>query len=551
MPIKVIKQGGDIPSNQVGVATNPRAENSLSELSFEGHPRPLNSNVYTNKLNHTSTGKLIYKPFPIVPFTSLLSDYSEVSSYQSTDEFTDVRIKGDFIFVGAQYANTGSTSSSASTRVSVGTVLIYKLDGTHWATIPSPAPGERSYYGFGSSLDYDPSVGKIYVGAIDSGQTTGGILHIYDWDESQKFTTSDWGTPTIVQASDRVAGQKDWFGWIVRAIDGKVVVSASKGGPNSYGKVYVYNSDGSGEVAITPSGSYYTSNHVNFGCSIDVDGNATDGYKIAIGAVDWNDTGGTHRNGAAFVYNIDGTGEVMILPATLTPARRVYDYGHGVAIDVSAGKIFITSPDTTNTNVGYTNGRDNGTIAVFNLDGTGQYNIDPVFPATPNPLPYSSWPANTEFGKKLGLNRNTDRLFVYHDRNGPNGLLPSIVTMDYDGSNRVEYIVYNTPGNAAAPEPTGLYPLGKEADPLAKDNQATPQKPIAPIYWDDNPVDDLITNDIYESSQGPNASKRWCVTDTGALCVVGNAPVFHPSFNNTAQVNNQDFGVGYFIKGLY
>ena len=546
MPIKVIKQGGDIPSNQVGVATNPRAENSLSELSFEGHPRQLNSNVYTNKLNDTVTGKLIYKPFAVEPFSSLLADHKVVSNYQKTSDFTDVRVKGDFIFVGCQYYNSGSTTSSASTRVSVGLVLIYKLDGTHWATIPSPAPGERSYYGFGTSLDYDPSVGKLYVGALDSSETTGGIVHIYDWDGSQKFTTSDWGTPTLVQASDRVANQTDWFGWIVRALDGKFVVSAAKGGPNGYGKVYVYNSDGSGEVAITPSGAYYSLTHVDFGCSIDIDGNATDGYKIAVGAHKWNDTGGSNRNGGAFVYNIDGTGEVMILPS-LPSARRVYDYGHGVAIDVSAGKIFIASPDVTNTNVGYTNGRDTGMIAVFNLDGTGEYFIDPVFPTTPNPLPYSSWPANTQFGRKLGLNRNTQRLFVYHDRNGTTGLQPSIVTMDYDGSDRNEYIAYATPANATAPEPTGLYPFGKEANTLAKDGQVTVLKDDP--TWDDNPLDDIITDDIYEPTQGPNASKRWCVTDGGSMCLVGNTSVYHSTL--PAGGEHQSFGVGFFIKGLY
>ena len=545
MPIKSIKMGGDIPSNQVGVATNPRAENSLSELSFEGHPRPLNSNVYTNKLNNPSTGTLVYKTYPVQPFTSLIEDFESVSVYQDEGEFTDVRIKGDFIFVGVQYYNSGSTSLSSSTKVSVGRVYIYKLDGTHWATIPSPAPLERSYYRFGASLDYDPSVGKIYVGAVDSSQTTGGILHIYDWDESQKFTTSDWGTPTIVQASDRVASQIDFFGWIVRAAGGYVAVSATQGGPNGYGKVYVYDSNGSNEVAITPSGYYYTVTHVNFGCSLDIDGNSTDGYKIVVGAHDWDDTGGSTRNGGAFIYNVDGTGEVKILPANPT-AHRTYNWGHGVAIDVSAGKVIITCPESTDTAIGYTNGQDVGVIASFNLDGTGQTNITPIYPATPNPLPTSIWPAQTFFGKKIGINRNTQRIFVYQDNTGPDGLRFGVSIFDYNGDNPVARILYQTPGQTPAPDPTGLYPFGKETNSVPNPGQATPHKDDP--TWDGDPVEDLFNNDVYEPSQGPNASKRWCVTDTGALCVIGTAVVYSPEFSTGYE--NQGFGVGYLIKGL-
>ena len=105
MPIKSIKQGGDIPSNQVGIATNPRAENSLSELSFEGHLRQLNSNIYTNKLNDPSAGQLVYTPFPVEPFTSLRSDFT-YSTQEDVSQFTDVRVKGDFMFVGAPFRNT-------------------------------------------------------------------------------------------------------------------------------------------------------------------------------------------------------------------------------------------------------------------------------------------------------------------------------------------------------------------------------------------------------------------------------------------------------------
>ena len=549
MPIKSIKRGEDIPSNQVGIATNPRAENSLSELSFEGHPRQLNSNIYTNKLNDPSAGQLVYKPFPVEPFTSLRSDF-EYSTQEDVSQFTDVRVKGDFMFIGAPFRNTGSASSyNSPTKDAVGLVYIYKLDGTHWASIPSPAPGERSKFAFGFSLDYDPSVGKIYVGALDYNQTTGGLLYIYDWDGSRKLTTSDWGTPTIVQASDRLANQKDYFGTIVRAINGKVVVSAARGGPNSYGKVYVYDSNGSNEVAITPSDSYYSgTTNVKFGCSIDVDGNPTDGYKIAIGSWGWEDGGNSYRKGAAFVYNLDGTGEVMILPERGRTTRRCFDYGNSVAIDVSAGKIFITCPDSTDTEYSW-NTTDIGTLAICNLDGTGQINIDPVFDATPNPKPWSSWPSSAKFAWKIGLNRNTQRIFAYQSNLGPSGRLASVQIMDYDGSDLVVQRLWDGPADTY-PDPNGdPYPFGKLANETAKFDQAAVQN-NSPTF-DDNPVEYMFETELSESSFGVHANRRWCVTDSGSLIVVGTATVYHPMYTQTyGKLNQNNFGTGYVIKGL-
>ena len=562
MPIKVIKQGGDIPNNQVGIYTNPsyvnpRAENSLSELSFEGHSRTLNSTIYTNKLNDPTTGKLFFKTYPVNAFTSPLSDQGQ--GYHKVSTFSDVVYRDDFIFVGAmEYTSPNATynrfSGYSADGHEIGRVYIYKADGTHWATIPSPAPSERSYFRFGISLDYDPSVGKIYVGAIDPGsfnnqQLTGGLLYIYDWDGSQKFTTSDWGTPTVVQASDRIANQRDYFGHIVRAKGGYVAVVAKDGGPNGYGKVYTYDSNGSNEVAIVPSDSYYSgTTDVQFGCSLDIDGNSTDGYKIVVGSDNWEDTGGSNRQGGAFVYNVDGTGEVMILPS-LPSARRCYNFGFNVAIDVSAGKVIIACPDTTDTNIGYTAGRDVGMISVHNLDGTGQVNIDPIYPPTPNPLPYSSWPSQTEFGFKIGICRSTERLFVYQDRTGPDGQRRAVQIMDYDGSNAVTNILYNPPASALYPDPTGQWPFGKEMDLIAKDGQAHPHSGNVAGY-SGNFVLSMMDEAPYVNTFGSNASKHWEVTDdAGTLILIGQTTAYHPSLGSGGS-SSQNFGTGVIIKGL-
>ena len=103
MPIKSIKKGGDIPSNQVGVATNPRAEYNLDELSFEGHSRLINSTAYTNKLNDALNGALIYQTFAIQPFTAALSDMRQINNNQETDDFQDIKAKDGFIIAGAPF----------------------------------------------------------------------------------------------------------------------------------------------------------------------------------------------------------------------------------------------------------------------------------------------------------------------------------------------------------------------------------------------------------------------------------------------------------------
>ena len=145
MPIKTIKGSGAIPNNQVGVATNPRAEYNLDELSFEGHSRLINSTAYTNTLNDPKTGVLLYKTYQLQPFSGPLSEHQQLNFYQVTGSFDHVSRRDGYIIVGAPNYSEGQSSSSST--VHMGRVFIYKDDGTHVGTIPSPSTS--NYFNFG------------------------------------------------------------------------------------------------------------------------------------------------------------------------------------------------------------------------------------------------------------------------------------------------------------------------------------------------------------------------------------------------------------------
>ena len=567
MPIKSIKKGGDIPSNQVGVATNPRAEYNLDELSFEGHSRLINSTAYTNKLNDALNGALIYQTFAIQPFTAALSDMRQINNNQETDDFQDIKAKDGFIIAGAPFYD--EMYSSFSNSVNMGRVYIWKEDGTHWGTIPSPSTTNNTLFGF--SVDIDPGAGKVFVGVLRHGNSGGGQVYVYDWDGSQKFTTSDWGTPTIIQASDRTNNQADYFGFLIKTINtnsgNKLIVSATRASPQGYGRVYVYNYDGTGEVSIVPSDSHYSdltlyfaSDSVEFGCSIDVDGNPTDGYKLAVGCCNWRSDGDNNRRGAVFIFNLDGTGEQMILPARLTNNLSISDAGHNVAIDVAAGKVISAAPNTDNSDYGFgVERRDHGVIQIMDLDGTNQVNILAPY-VTPSGSPYG-WPYESRFGLKLGINRNTRRLYALCRKMGTDGGRPSIVIMDYDssnggsaGSNTVTQVLLRPPGNTSATQPKYA---SMDDYPFYKGHVMGTAKPgqgqiinDATNYGSSSGEDPFysMVNTTLSSYYGVSGgSKNFHVRDDGAVTMCHGGRVW-PDGTRSSSVD--DVGYGALVKGL-
>ena len=125
------------------------------------------------------------------------------------------------------------------------------------------------------------------------------------------------------------------------------------GGYNANGKgaAYVYNLDGTGEQKITASDG---ANADTFSYSV-----AMSDTKVVVGAP-YSDEAGS-SSGSAYVYNTDGTGEVKI---TASDAAQGDQFGWSVA--VTDTHIVVSAP--------YDNSI-RGSVYVYNTDGTGEVKI--------------------------------------------------------------------------------------------------------------------------------------------------------------------------------
>ena len=169
----------------------------------------------------------------------------------------------------------------------------------------------------------------------------------------------------------------------------KFVVGAFRNN-NEQGAAYVYNLDGTGEVKITASdgasGDY-------FGQSV-----AIQGDKIIVGAPRDDDAGSS--SGSAYVYNLDGTGEVKI---TASDAAANDQFGRSVAISdthIVVGALYNDDPNNS------------GSVYVYNLDGTGEVKITASDGATHNWLGYSVAVTDTKI--VVGAYGNVGSVYVYN-----------------------------------------------------------------------------------------------------------------------------------------
>ena len=96
--------------------------------------------------------------------------------------FKTLKLKMVLLSLGSFY---DEMYSSLSNSVNMGRVYIWKEDGTHWGTIPSPSTTNNTLFGF--SVDIDPGAGKVFVGVLRHGNSGGGQVYVYDWDGSQNL----------------------------------------------------------------------------------------------------------------------------------------------------------------------------------------------------------------------------------------------------------------------------------------------------------------------------------------------------------------------------
>jgi hypothetical protein len=255
----------------------------------------------------------------------------------SGDSFgISVAVGSNKIVVGA-YGDDDNGSNS-------GSVYVYDLDGTN--EIKITASDGAAVDRFGGSVAVGSN--KIVVGSKfdDDDGSSSGSVYVYDLDGTNevKITASD-------------AAGSDQFGTSVAVANNKIVVGSplDDDDGSSSGSAYIYNLDGTGEIKITASDAAVED---LFGTSVAVGSN-----KIVVGARQDDDDGSF--SGSAYIYNLDGTGEVKITASDAASGDR---FGGSVA--VGSNKIVVAAH---NADVG---GNSNqGAVYIYNLDGTNEIKI--------------------------------------------------------------------------------------------------------------------------------------------------------------------------------
>ena len=166
------------------------------------------------------------------------------------------------------------------------------------------------------------------------------------------------------------------------------------------GSAYIYNLDGTGEVKVTASDAAAGD---RLGISVAVGSN-----KIVLGAYTDDDDGS--NSGSVYVYNIDGTNEVK-----LTASDAAGGDLFGQSVSIGSNKIVVGAYGDDD------DGSNSGSVYVYNLDGTGEVKITA-----------SDGAQYDDFGRSVSI--------------GSNKIVVGAIGDDDSGSNSGSVYVYNLDG---------------------------------------------------------------------------------------------------------
>ena len=269
---------------------------------------------------------------------------------QSPNNTANARF-GYHVAVGQNHIIVGAPYETHSGHTYAGSVYVFDLDGNLVHTLRKPDTGSAiiesyDYFGFSVAVGAD----KVYVGTPrDDGdvnnQTYHGSVYVFNLDTG--------AYESEISGSD--TANYDQFGWSIAFANNKLIVGApfDDDGGNASGTVYVYNPDGTGEVKINPATPLANR---NFGRSV-----AGGAGKIAVGCP-FSDPGGTTNKGEAFLFNLDGTGEVNLTPPSTVSTSDYF----GWSVTIGEGKVAVGAYNDEDT--GEPSG--SGTVTVYDLDGT-------------------------------------------------------------------------------------------------------------------------------------------------------------------------------------
>ena len=259
---------------------------------------------------------------------------------------------GEAVAVGENKVAVGAPFENYNSRSNLGAVYLYDLDGTNEIKIERPTIANSTISNneyFGRSLAFADD--KLFVGCplwrgVNNAQNQQGAVFVFD------ATTGDYSNYYIV-ASDGVAS--DRFGWDIDTGNNKLVVGAylDDDGASATGSAYVYNLDGTGEVKINASDA---AQNDQFGRAVAIG----DG-KVLVGAFA-ADPNGLSSAGKAYVYNLDGTGEISLTPPSTSGGNDQF----GWSVAINGDKLAVGS----RTDEASGQPSSSGVVTLYDLDGS-------------------------------------------------------------------------------------------------------------------------------------------------------------------------------------
>lgn len=282
-------------------------------------------------------------------FTFDGSSWSEQSKLISSDPaYADyfgysIALSGNTVLAGVPYDDDAGTSS--------GSTYVYAYNDSNWTeqTKLLPIPDEATSEEFGYDVDIDGDVAIVGAYRDDNFVRDAGAAYIY------KFNGTEWILQAKLFASDRASN--DNFGKNV-AIDGNtaIVSSRSSGSIGGYaGAVYVFTFDGTNWNETAKLVGSDTEAGDGFGSAIDISGN-----KILASSLSDRDLGS--YTGSAYVFNYDGT--AWTEEAKIRPSDSVggHFFGYDVALEGTTALIGAMRDNGS--------GFRQGAAYIFNFDGS-------------------------------------------------------------------------------------------------------------------------------------------------------------------------------------
>jgi hypothetical protein len=249
--------------------------------------------------------------------------------------------------------------------------MIYNTNETRIEAYQNGSWGPVSAAG-GISLT-DLSVGPEGTPSGDGSLSYDNTTGVFTYTPANNFTeVQSWfesninNISTITVTSPLAPATNTRFGNYIRIGENKIITSASNatiGGITSSGAAYIYDLDGTNQVTLLPSDPDAFD---SFGFNSVAIGSS----RAVVGVRSSDDV--PNSSGSAYIFNLDGTNEIKI---TASDAAASDTFGTSVA--VGDNKVVVGSPGNDDNAAS-----SSGSIYIYDLDGTNEIKVNTSDPAS-------------------------------------------------------------------------------------------------------------------------------------------------------------------------